>query len=67
MSTVSNCGDCTYYERDTSDVTALLKKKDRGACRRLPPKGYHEWPVVNADEWCGEFELAPPEDDRRDD
>lgn len=51
-----NCSECTF-----SDVQILSDRPVMG-CRRFPPasvvidgKPQGVWPVVLAEEWCGEF------------
>lgn len=65
------CGKCGFWH-EQSDPQAEYKM---GQCRRKSPKIIgkpedHEpdtvwletyWPVTNADEWCGKFELKEDE------
>lgn len=58
-----NCKDCEFYQAET-DVPA-------STCRRRAPTWVHApeyeddsmdgWPVVDPDDWCGEFEQRAPE------
>jgi hypothetical protein len=52
----SVCGFCAYFKR---------LEVCKGACRRHAPVDLEEyvcgvWPVVNDDDWCGDFALALP-------
>ena len=55
------CGGCRYfYPVKTIDEWGSGAEAVEGECRRLPPQknptsgGYAEWPVVPAEDWCGE-------------
>jgi hypothetical protein len=49
------CRICRYYQPTPGAL-------DQGKCRRYPPVadefGTGRWPEVNADDWCGEFNLS---------
>ena len=65
------CENCRFWEDDEpnepatmepifpgSDLETLTKY---GLCRRYPPdpcppEGNHGWPVLNFDDWCGEWQ-----------
>jgi hypothetical protein len=35
------CGKCIYSEQNE--------------CKRFPPSNAHKWPIIQEDDWCGEF------------
>lgn len=53
------CEGCTYYQAQERNI---------GACHRFPPSfagdsspiDFHHWkfPLVSANNWCGEFQAA---------
>jgi len=55
------CEGCTYYQAQERNI---------GACHRFPPGfagdsspiDFHHWkfPLVSANNWCGEFQAATP-------
>lgn len=59
----AHCSDCRFF----SPVENIHAHDDtaRGECKRHPPTIIHgtgdvgTWPIIEATEWCGEFELAP--------
>lgn len=67
------CEACRFWgeikEVDAQHTVFLLP----GICRRFPPVLYvfsapgrepWDWPRTQADDWCGEFQPAPDEDER---
>lgn len=57
------CDGCAFY-RTLPNTTG--RPAERGECRRSPPVfhpsgsgTYGRWPIVEQQEWCGEFRPAP--------
>lgn len=53
-----SCGSCQFFDRTRAF------KNGTGACRKHPPTDYKikltggtsDWPQVNANDWCGEWQ-----------
>ncbi len=43
------CGDCKFLNRHHAGSVTLT-------CRRYPPNSLGNFPVVAAQDWCGEFQ-----------
>lgn len=41
------CDECAFYAK---------KGVDAGQCRKRAPLSGMHWTIVNADDWCGEFQ-----------
>lgn len=61
------CSACRFWKQNEG--------KEHGECRRYPPQStervgteagevssttYSDWPLTDADEWCGEFSVKTP-------
>lgn len=65
VTTPERCRFCRFYMRQPY--------AERGQCRRYPPSqlnagaGRSEgaFPIINYDDWCGEYAPRDAEDDRR--
>ncbi len=58
------CGTCVYFDVIVSyenDDTPPDEGVPESICRRFPPSG-DGWPVVLADDWCGEFRSLPDDE-----
>jgi hypothetical protein len=44
------CEKCKYFQCPIPDAT-----DNSGECRRYPPKEDTRWPIVQKQDWCGEF------------
>lgn len=57
--TTTNCDSCIFFEEHV--VNAAQTADDAGLCRFNPPVTQPKpdarglWPVVKADDWCGQF------------
>lgn len=48
---VGTCATCLFYnDHDATDYN--------GQCRRMPPTGMRQWPLVKNDDWCGEYKTT---------
>lgn len=50
---VRRCDTCAFFDVIVVDDADDVSFPD-SICRRFPPAG-GEWPVVLADDWCGEW------------
>lgn len=55
------CATCAYFEKDAKECrrtspTFLVAPDGDGSFYHNPQHGM--WPIVTADEWCGEHDLA---------
>lgn len=44
---IKTCKECRFY---------MKRIEESGLCRRHPPLNLRYWPVVDTDDWCGEFQ-----------
>lgn len=57
------CNKCRFF-RCTFGVGPEHEEWENGLCRRFPPqqsKSGSEWPVVQGDDWCGEYSHRLPD------
>lgn len=45
-----NCGNCGYAARS--------RRVDKVSCARYPPAPPESWPLMDLDDWCGEWASA---------
>lgn len=60
------CANCRFFQPYIYEMDGNQTETNYGECRRFPPKGavrtsdmapLAEFPVVNDDLWCGEFDI----------
>lgn len=57
--TVDSCQKCYFYR---TAGRASAARNAYGTCRVRSPLAGGGWPVVNADDWCGEFSAEKPKE-----
>jgi len=53
-----SCLECRFWKKST------YPEFFKGRCRRYAPRcgEYGDWPPVNQDDWCGDFDIADPDE-----
>lgn len=67
---LEKCENCKFYLTDDFEVDGITYERDFGLCRRFPPKRIDEesgFPMVEQDDWCGEYKNTDPQPNKKSD
>lgn len=48
------CSNCQFFKL----IKTTAETKQMGRCRRHPPKAGNNFPILGANEWCGEYSIS---------
>lgn len=66
---IEQCSNCRFYSLEDYEEDGINYEISYGLCRRYPPKRIDGtvsgFPVVEYDDWCGEYQKKFPENDNK--